>query len=251
MTEALPRSKEYSMPQIRLEGIARDYRAPDRDLRTVHAVHSVDLTIEQGEFVFVTGSSGAGKSTLLELITCRLRPTAGSVWLDGANLTRMPGWRRARRCRCMGYVPQYTELVRRQTVAENLLEAARAGRRRGAQPPAVRAHKALGLVGLSEAVGGRYPGELTLAETRRADLALAIVNNPEILVLDELTANLSDDDAWDMFLFLSELNRHGVTIVMASNARKYVNLLRRRVLTLVDGAILGDMQKGRYGNVIG
>ena len=89
-----------------------------------------------------------------------------------------------------------------------------------------------------------------MGECRRVELARAIINNPDILVLDELTANLDEDTAWDMFLFLSELNHHGVTIVMATHAKKFVNLMRRRVITLVDGGILGDVQKGRYGDVV-
>ena len=82
------------------------------------------------------------------------------------------------------------------------------------------------------------------------ELARAIINNPEVLVLDELTANLDEDTAWDLFLFLSEVNHLGTTIVMASHAKNFVNLMRRRVITLVDGRILGDVQKGRYGDVV-
>ena len=96
----------------------------------------------------------------------------------------------------------------------------------------------------------RYAVELSLGESRRVELARAIINNPEILVLDELTANLDEDTAWDLFLFLSELNRHGITIIMASHAKNFVNLMRRRVITLVDGTVFGDVAKGRYGDVI-
>lgn len=77
-----------------------------------------------------------------------------------------------------------------------------------------------------------------------------IVNNPEILFLDELTANLDEDTAWDLFLFLEELNLRGTTVIMASHAKRFINLMRRRVVTLVDGRILGDVPQGRYGDLV-
>lgn len=236
------------MPQIRLEGAGKDY-PQEHEKQVVHAIRSVDLTIEQGEFVFITGSSGAGKSTLLQLIACEVQPTRGAVFLDNVNVTRLSQRHRDRRRLRFGYVPQFSTLARKRTIEENLSSVALLGRGRVQQPPAERVQKALKLVGLGD-VGGRYPVELSLGESRRVELARAIINNPEILVLDELTANLDEDTAWDMFLFLSELNYQGITVIMASHAKKFVNLMRRRVITLVDGAIFGDVQKGRYGDVI-
>jgi cell division transport system ATP-binding protein len=71
-----------------------------------------------------------------------------------------------------------------------------------------------------------------------------------VLVLDELTANLDGDTIWDIFHLLTELNRRGTTIVMATHASEYVNLMRRRVVTLVDGHVFGDVKNGRYGDVM-
>lgn len=236
------------MAQISLEGAGKDY-IQDTERRLVHAIRSVDLTIERGEFVFVTGSSGAGKSTLLQLIAYETQPSRGTVYLDGVNLNRLSQRQRQHRRLRFGYVPQFPSLIRKRTIQENLSTVALLGRGRVHMAPAKRVQKALNLVGMGDAAN-RYPVELSMGECRRVELARAIINNPDILVLDELTANLDEDTAWDMFLFLSELNRHGVTIVMATHAKKFVNLMRRRVITLVDGAILGDVQKGRYGDVV-
>ena len=82
------------------------------------------------------------------------------------------------------------------------------------------------------------------------ELARAIINSPSILVLDELTANLDEDTIWDILHLLCEINRHGTTIIMATHAKEFVNLLRKRVITLVDGQIWGDVQKGRYGDIV-
>ena len=236
------------MPQICLEGVGKDYPM-EHEKRMIHAVRDVDLAIEPGEFVFVTGSSGAGKSVLLKLIACEMQPTFGSVFVKGVNVTRLSKRQRDHRRLCFGYVPQFSTLARKRTIEENLLSVAQLGRGRVQQPPAERVQKALGLVGLGN-TASRYPVELSLGESRRVELARAIINNPEILVLDELTANLDEDTAWDLFLFLSELNRHGITIIMASHAKNFVNLMRRRVITLVDGTVFGDVAKGRYGDVI-
>lgn len=235
------------MPQFCLNRVGKDYLL-EPEKRILHAVQEIDLTIEHGEFVFITGSSGAGKTTLLQLISCNLRPTYGTVYFNGTNVTALSARRQNRIRLAYGYVPQISSLIRKRTVGENLLPVAALGPGRAAQAP-VRVRKALGLVGMGDVLD-RYPVELSMGQCRRVELARAIVNNPEVLFLDELTANLDEDTAWDMFLFLEELNRLGTTIIMASHARRFINLMRRRVITLVDGRILGDVQRGRYGDLI-
>ena len=107
----------------------------------------------------------------------------------------------------------------------------------------------LGLVGFS-GMERRYPVEMSVGEYRCVELARALINSPPILLLDEITANLDADSIWDIFHLLTEINRRGTTVIMATHASRYVNIMRRRVVTLVDGQILGDVQKGKYGDVI-
>ena len=233
---------------IYLDQVRKDYPTEDKH-RTVHAVDGISLSIQRGEFVFLTGSSGAGKSTLLQLMACETRPTRGNVYMDGINVTRMSLRQRERKRLCFGYVPQFPSLMRKKTIYENLSAVARLGNYKALHPSEQRVKKALNLLGMGHALNC-YPVELSMGECRRVELARAIINNPDILILDELTANLDEDTAWDMFLFLSELNHHGVTIIMATHAKKFVNLMRRRVITLVDGRILGDVEKGRYGDIV-
>ena len=78
----------------------------------------------------------------------------------------------------------------------------------------------------------------------------AIINSPSVLVLDELTASLDEDTIWDLFHLIGELNRLGTTVIMATHAKNFVNLMRKRVITLVDGRIFGDVRNGRYGDVM-
>ena len=232
------------MPEIRLENVSKRYT---QDKRTQYAVRDVSLTVEQGEFVFLIGSSGAGKSTLLKLIGGELSPDQGEVYLNEVNIGRLMGPWRVRVARTFGIVDQQCLLIRKRTIRDNLLLTAGATgmRRRGKQA----AKKALGIVGLPD-VEDRYPAELSIGECRRVELARALVSSPPILLIDELTANLDDDNIWDLMHLLNELNSRGTTIVMATHASQYVNIMRRRVVTLVDGKLVGDVRNGKYGDIV-
>ena len=234
------------MPQIRLEQVSKYYQ---QEKKAVPAVREIDLTIEQQEFVFVTGSSGAGKSTLLNLIAGEITPTAGAVYLDNVPIGQQRRFGHPRKAGCIGYVPQISQLMRKRTIEENLAMASMIGRGRRKVPMEERIRKALCMGGLKD-VEKRYPVELSLGECRRVELARAIINSPSVLVLDELTASLDEDTIWDLFHLIGELNRLGTTVIMATHAKNFVNLMRKRVITLVDGRIFGDVRNGRYGDVM-
>ena len=149
--------------------------------------------------------------------------------------------------RTFGIVSQQSILIRKRTIMENLMVAARAsGMQRKSKAAA---EKALGLVGLPK-VGECFPAQLSIGEARRVELARALISSPPVLLLDELTANLDDDTIWDIMHLLNELNSRGTTIIMATHASQYVNIMRRRVVTLVDGKLAGDVQHGKYGDIV-
>ncbi len=233
------------MAEIRLDHVSKRYM---EERRLTYAVRDISLTVEQGEFVFLIGSSGAGKTTLLQLMSGEIAPDEGTVLLNNTNIARMLGPWRVRARRTFGVVSQQGLLIRKRTVGENLMLAAgAAGMMRRKSREAVK--KALGIVGLP-GVEECYPAELSIGECRRVELARAVLNSPSILLLDELTANLDDDVIWDLIHLLTELNARGTTIVMATHASQYVNILRRRVITLVDGKIVGDVKNGKYGDIV-
>lgn len=233
------------MPTIELKQATKRYRVEHGRLE---AVRNIDLIIRQGEFVFVVGSSGAGKSTLLQLIAGQIRADEGLVLLDGANVAPLPLFPSAKVRRNFGYVAQEPHLMRRRTVYENLTMVARVTGLTREKKLMERTLKALGIVGLGD-VGEKYPGELSIGQARRVELARALINSPPILVLDELTANLDEDNIWDMMHVLTELNRRGTSVIMATHASMFVNIMHRRVVTLVDGRIAGDVAGGRYGEI--
>lgn len=234
-----------NVPDIRLVGVTKFYK---NDRRRLAAVQDVDLLIRQGEFVFVTGSSGAGKSTLLQLICGEITPSYGKVYLGKKRvdqLRRKDAHIRA----CFGKVTQIPQLMRKRTIEDNLEVVARTQRGSRGSTVQKRVKKALSVVGMPD-VEKKYPVDLSGGECRLVELARAIINSPPVLILDELTANLDEDTIWDIMHVLTELNQRGTTIIMATHAKQFVNLMRRRVITLVDGRILGDVEKGRYGDLI-
>jgi len=236
------------MPTVRLDKATKIYKT---EYRKLEAVSDVDLTIKQGEFVFIVGSSGAGKSTLLQLITGQARPDRGSVFLDEKDLSGLRKLTSGKIMRNFGYVAQEPQFMRRRKVLDNLTIVASVNAFRRGRVLREIAYKALGIVGLKDNVADKYPGELSIGEARRVELARAIINSPPILVLDEVTANIDEDSIWDIMHLLSEMNLQGTTVIMATHAKTFVNIMRRRVITLVNGKVIGDVEGGRYGQIVG
>lgn len=237
------------MPTIKLENVSKFYKTEGR---IEAAVRDIDLTINQGEFVFVVGSSGSGKSTLLELMSGEIKPERGKIYLNDHDLQRLMRWKRSSVSLLFGRVWQEHSLMRKRTVEENLRIAAMIGaakRRDSHWDIQERIEKVLGIVGMQGAQK-KFPVELSGGEVRRVELARAIINSPPILILDEITANLDEDNIWDIFHILTEINRRGTTVIMATHASQFVNIMYRRVVTMVDGRVFGDVERGRYGDVL-
>ncbi len=233
------------MPTIRLEHVTKSFRNSEHK---GDAVSDVELTINQGDFIFLVGSRGAGKSTLLRLISGDLYPDRGKVFLDDVPVGRM-GMQRSRLRSLVGWVPQESRLVRDRTVYWNLTPHNPVAwfENRLSGEPLVK--KALGLVGMS-GVEERFPREFSLSDCRRIEVAKAILTSPAILILDGITDKLDDDTTWDLLHLLSELNTHGTTILMVTNAARFINIMRKRVITMADGKIVGDVAKGRYDTIL-
>lgn len=230
------------MPQIEIDHVTK-YFTHERN--RIAAVDDLSLKIEAGEFVFLTGSSGAGKTTLLRLLANYLSPEEGLICVEGQMLHRIRRWRRPTYRRVIGQVWQEPSLIRKKTIGENLEIAQRA---MGIPKSFIAENtlKALSIVGMRNQVDC-YPYMLSGGQIKMVELARAIINNPPILILDEITANLDSDTGWDIMHILKEINHRGTTIVMATHAKDFVNVMCRRVVTLVAGHVVGDVKKGKYG----
>lgn len=212
----------------------------------VTALKDVSLRIERGEFVFLVGPSGAGKSTLIKMLLKEVEPTQGSIIInDKLDITKLkrrqvPFYRRK-----VGVVFQDFRLIPTLNVYENVAFAMRVIET-AEKDIRKRVPMMLSLVGLSSKYKS-FPTELSGGEQQRVALARAIVNNPSILIADEPTGNLDPDTALGIMETLSDINRAGTTIVMATHARDIVDNMKRRVIAVERGLIVRDEQRGQYG----
>ena len=214
-----------------------------------HSLRNINFTAEQGEFVFLCGRTGSGKSTFLRLITRELKPTSGKIIFDGRDIGAMLNWEVPYLRRQIGVIRQGEGLfLEGRTVSENLEFVMRATGHEEAVLQE-RARKALGMVGLKHKVNC-LPGELSIGERKRVEIARALVNNPKIIIADEPTASLDGDLAWDIMSLFDDINRMGVTLLIVTHDKQIVNIMRRRVVTFSYGKILGDVKNGRYGDLI-
>lgn len=202
------------------------------------ALHSINLQVEKGEFVFIVGSSGAGKSTFLKLITCEERPNSGQIIVDGVDISRLRKGKIPYVRRKMGMVFQDFRLIDHMTVYDNVAFAMRVV---GAPPRTIkkRVPYILSLVGLQHKAK-HYPTELSGGERQRVGLARALVNNPSIIIADEPTGNIDPALSFEIVDLLSEINRRGTTILMVTHEHSLVKHFHKRIIQIHSGEIVAD-----------
>ena len=204
----------------------------------------MDLTLGEGEFVFLVGPSGAGKTTLLKLLIRDERPTSGEVILDGRNLARVPRRKVPELRRKIGIVFQDYKLLPTRTVRENVAFALEVtGTPRRQIRPAV--DRALAVVGLA-AQADQLPTTLSGGEQQRTAIARALVHEPRLIIADEPTGNLDPLISWEIIQLLLRINELGVTILMATHNASVVTALRRRVVALEEGRVVRDEVGGYH-----
>ncbi|HEX9688851.1 MAG TPA: ATP-binding cassette domain-containing protein [Thermoanaerobaculia bacterium] len=195
----------------------------------------VTFSVEHGEFVFLTGPSGAGKSTLLKLIFREELPTSGQILVNGRNIGVLPDSQVPYLRRTLGVVFQDFKLIARKTVFENLAFVQSViGLSRGEQKR--RAYQALKRVGLQHRMNSRPP-ELSGGEQQRAAIALAIVNEPVLLLADEPTGNLDPVLSAEIMKLFAEINIRGTTVFVATHDVDLIRRMGKRVLTLEKGKL--------------
>ena len=206
------------------------------------ALRGVDLQIEDGEFVFLVGPSGSGKSTIIKLITGELKPTSGTVHVNGYSLERIRKREIPYLRRTVGVVFQDFRLIETKTVYENVAFAMRVI---GAQEAEIRARVpyVLELVGL-ENKSRRHPNELSGGEQQRLAVARALVNNPSTIIADEPTGNLDPARSLEIMSLLQEINALGTTILVVTHELDLVERFGKRVVVLDEGVIVSDGMDG-------
>ena len=202
------------------------------------ALRGVSMQIEDGEFAFLVGPSGSGKSTIIKLITGELRPTSGTVHVNGYSLERIRKREIPYLRRTVGVVFQDFRLISNKTVFENVAFAMRAI---GAKEKEIRDRVPyiLDLVGL-ENKSRRLPTELSGGEQQRLAIARALVNNPSTIIADEPTGNLDPERSWEIMSLLQEINNLGTTMLVVTHEKDLVERFSKRVIAIDEGLVVHD-----------
>ncbi len=206
--------------------------------RSNEALSDINLEIERGEFLFLTGASGAGKSTLLKLITKEEEPTKGQILIDSVNSTLIPRHRLYRLRRQIGIVFQDFKLLMNRTVQENVaIPLLVRGEKRAAIENKV--NSTLALVGLSHRK--RYlTAHISGGEQQRVAIARAVIGNPKILIADEPTGNLDTELSIEIIRIFERINASGITTLIATHDLNLINLFPKRIIKLDKGQLVLD-----------
>lgn len=208
------------------------------------ALKDVNLHISRGEFVFIVGDSGSGKSTLIKLLLRELTISSGYINVMGYDLSRIKHRKIPKFRRNLGIVFQDFRLLKDRNVYENVAFAQRIIQKSNKEikknVPSI-----LAIVGLA----GKYkakPRQLSGGEQQRVALARALVNSPDILLADEPTGNLDPKTSREIMKLLEEINARGTTVLVVTHDQDIVNTLKKRVIRLQKGIIVGDERESGY-----
>jgi len=208
----------------------------------VKALKGINITIQDGEFVFLVGPSGSGKSTIVKLLTGEIAATDGKIVVNGYDLTKMRFSQMPYMRRTLGIIFQDFRLILNKSVYENVAFAMRVV---GASNKEIR-HRVpyvLSLVGL-EGKENRRPQELSGGEQQRVAVARALVNDPQVIIADEPTGNLDPMRSLELMTLLKKINELGTTVLVVTHEKGLVNSFSKRVIAIDSGHVISDGMDG-------
>ncbi len=218
---------------IKLDNLWKVYQVGDVK---VEALRGVDIDIQIGEFVSITGPSGSGKSTMMNMVGALDLPTKGSIYLDNKDISKMSESSLAViRGKKIGFVFQQFNLINTLTALENVMLPMEF---QDSPDPKRKALDALDLVGLKDRVNHK-PKELSGGQQQRVAIARALANDPEVILADEPTGNLDSKTGKEIMFLFEKLNKEGKTIILITHD---MNLIKysKRVIRLADGQVIGS-----------
>ncbi|MDD4531248.1 MAG: ATP-binding cassette domain-containing protein [Candidatus Pacebacteria bacterium] len=228
---------------IQFKNVTKEY-SPNLFKEAKVALQNVSFEIKKGEFVTFCGRSGAGKTTVLKLISCEEKPTSGTVLFDDTDTKDVKKSEAYLIRQKIGFIFQDYKLLSYKTVFENVAYALEAF---DFNEKLLRDEvmQVLELVGL-ESRANCLPRELSGGEKQRVSIARALIHRPEIILADEPTGNLDPYHTRDIVKILLKINEAGATVILSTHDREIVNALEKRVITLENGRIIRDEEKGVF-----
>jgi lipoprotein-releasing system ATP-binding protein len=230
---------EQGAPVLACQGVVRELGAQVK----TRVLDNIDLTVREREFVSLTGLSGSGKSTLLYLLGVLDRPSAGTIRLDGVDVSMLNDDERARlRSEKLGFVFQFHFLLPEFSVLENVMIPMLRRGRRSESSARAQALKVLAQMGLGE-LEQRRPSQLSGGQQQRVSVARAVANDPRIILADEPTGNLDSRNGEQvMSVFESLVREQGITVLMVTHERSFAARASRQ-LVMRDGRIVEDIDQ--------
>ncbi len=209
-----------------------------------NTLENINIGINQGEFVFLLGKSGAGKSTFLKLLTREEKISSGRLTILGTDVSKIKQNKVHLYRRNFGIVFQDFRLLKEKTVYENIEIAMRAvgANLKDIKPRIFEVLKKVGLASKFK----NYPHELSGGECQRVAIARAIVNKPSILIADECTGNLDSLNSMRILNILKDINKEGVTVIMATHDMEIVNKFPYRIIEIEGKTIVRDTKRDYY-----
>jgi putative ABC transport system ATP-binding protein len=233
-------------PVIAVKNLVKTYVVGEVEVK---ALRGVNLEVQRGEFLSVTGPSGSGKSTFMHIVGCLDRPTSGQYFLDGQDVSRMSKDALAAvRNKKIGFVFQGFNLLSRTTALDNVeLPLLYGGNTMKTADRHKRALEMLGLVGLGNRAD-HHPNQLSGGQQQRVAIARALINNPSILLADEPTGNLDTKTSIEVMGIFQRLNvERGITVVLITHEMDIAEY-GSRIVTFRDGQVVADKAIGRRRN---
>jgi cell division transport system ATP-binding protein len=220
---------------IRLEKVSKQFRTG------VFALSDVSFNVDKGEFVFLVGPTGSGKTTIFRLLTREALPTTGDVIVDNWDVVKLPNNKIAHLRKKIGVVFQDLKLLMDRTIFENVILPLEVS---GIDPIVATkiAEEMMEKVGILDH-RDKFPIQLSGGEMQRAAIARALTLEPDILLADEPTGNLDSVTAMEIVKLLSEINKKGTTIIMATHNEDIIKTLSKRVISLSGGQLAGGNEK--------
>lgn len=204
----------------------------------VFALSDISFSVEKGEFVFLVGPTGSGKTTIFRLLTRETLPTAGEIIIDNWDIVKLPGKKIPHLRKKIGVVFQDLKLLMDRTIFENIILPLEVS---GINPVIATkiAEEIMRKVGILTH-RDKFPVQLSGGELQRTAIARALTLEPDILLADEPTGNLDSATAMEIVKLLSEINKKGTTIIMATHNEDIIKKLSKRVISLNEGQLAKD-----------